>query len=256
MTQPPLLVLAAGGTGGHMFPAQAVAEVMLARGWRVVLSTDARGARYTGGFPSDVVIEQVSSATFAKGGLMSKILVPIRIALGITTARRKMRRDRPNVVVGFGGYPAIPAMGAATSLGVPCMLHEQNGVLGRVNQLFAPRVNQIACGTWPTELPHGLTGHHVGNPVRAEILARHAAGYIEPGDHPMSLLVIGGRRGRGSYRMWCLRRLRYCQRACSTTCGLLNRPAKRIARGCRRPMTIWGYAPMSGLFRRHPRAHE
>ena len=195
MTQPPLLVLAAGGTGGHMFPAQAVAEVMLARGWRVVLSTDARGARYTGGFPSDVVIEQVSSATFAKGGLMSKILVPIRIALGITSARRKMRRDRPNVVVGFGGYPAIPAMGAATSLGVPCMLHEQNGVLGRVNQLFAPRVNQIACGTWPTELPHGLTGHHVGNPVRAEILARHAAGYIEPGDHPMSLLVIGGSQG-------------------------------------------------------------
>jgi UDP-N-acetylglucosamine--N-acetylmuramyl-(pentapeptide) pyrophosphoryl-undecaprenol N-acetylglucosamine transferase len=75
------------------------------------------------------------------------------------------------------------------------MLHEQNGVLGRVNQLFAPRVNQIACGTWPTELPHGLTGHHVGNPVRAEILARHAAGYIEPGDHPMSLLVIGGSQG-------------------------------------------------------------
>jgi len=98
-------------------------------------------------------------------------------------------------VVGFGGYPAIPAMGAATSLGVPCMLHEQNGVLGRVNQLFAPRVNQIACGTWPTALPHGLTGHHVGNPVRAEILARHAAGYIEPGDHPMSLLVIGGSQG-------------------------------------------------------------
>ena len=195
MTQAPLLVLAAGGTGGHMFPAQAVAEVMLARGWRVVLSTDARGARYTGGFPPDVVIEQVSSATFAKGGMINKILVPIRIALGITSARRKMRRDRPKVVVGFGGYPAIPAMGAATSLGVPCMLHEQNGVLGRVNQLFAPRVNQIACGTWPTELPHGLTGHHVGNPVRAEILARHAAGYIEPGDHPMSLLVIGGSQG-------------------------------------------------------------
>ena len=116
-----------------MFPAQAVAEVMLARGWRVVLSTDARGASYTGGFPPQVLIEQVSSATFAKGGFLNKVLVPIRIALGITAARRKMRRDRPKVVVGFGGYPAIPAMGAATSLGVPCMLHEQNGVLGRVN---------------------------------------------------------------------------------------------------------------------------
>ena len=76
MTQSPLLVLAAGGTGGHMFPAQAVAEAMLARGWRVVLSTDARGARYTGGFPPEVAIEQVSSATFAKGGLVAKILGP------------------------------------------------------------------------------------------------------------------------------------------------------------------------------------
>jgi UDP-N-acetylglucosamine--N-acetylmuramyl-(pentapeptide) pyrophosphoryl-undecaprenol N-acetylglucosamine transferase len=168
---------------------------MLARGWRVVLSTDARGARYTGGFPPEVAIEQVSSATFAKGGLVAKILVPIRIALGITAARRKMRRDRPKVVVGFGGYPAIPAMGAATSLGVPCLLHEQNGVLGRVNQLFAPRVNQIACGTWPTELPAGLTGHHVGNPVRAQVLARHAAVYSAPGDHSMSLLIIGGSQG-------------------------------------------------------------
>ena len=106
-----------------------------------------------------------------------------------------MRRTRPNVVVGFGGYPAIPAMGAATSLGIPCMLHEQNGVLGRVNQLFASRVNQIACGTWPTKLPDGLTGHHIGNPVRQEILDRHGAGYIAPGDYPMDVLVIGGSQG-------------------------------------------------------------
>ena len=195
MKNPPLLVLAAGGTGGHMFPAQAVAEVMLKRGWRVVLSTDARGARYTSGFPSEVEIEQVSSATFAKGGLLSKIMVPIRIAIGVTAARRKMRWTRPNVVVGFGGYPAIPAMAAATSLGIPCMLHEQNGVLGRVNQLFASRVNQIACGTWPTKLPDGLTGHHIGNPVRQEILDRHGAGYIAPGDYPMDVLVIGGSQG-------------------------------------------------------------
>ena len=195
MKKSPLLVLAAGGTGGHMFPAQAVAEVMLKRGWRVVLSTDARGARYISGFPPEVEIEQVPSATFAQRGLLNKIMVPIRIAIGVTAARRKMRRTRPNVVVGFGGYPAIPAMGAATSLGIPCMLHEQNGVLGRVNQLFAPRVNQIACGTWSTELPDGLVGHHIGNPVRQEILDRHGAGYIPPGDYPMDLLVIGGSQG-------------------------------------------------------------
>ena len=195
MKNSPLLVLAAGGTGGHMFPAQAVAEVMLRRGWRVVLSTDARGARYTAGFPAEIGIEKVSSATFSKGGFFNKIMVPIRIAIGVTSARRKMRRERPSVVVGFGGYPAIPAMGAATSLGIPCMLHEQNGILGRVNQLFAPRVNQIACGTWPTELPDGLIGHHVGNPVRQEILDRHGASYIPPGDYPMDLLVIGGSQG-------------------------------------------------------------
>ena len=195
MKNSPLLVLAAGGTGGHMFPAQAVAEVMLRRGWRVVLSTDARGARYTAGFPAEIGIEKVPSATFSQGGFFNKIMVPIRIAIGVTSARRKMRRERPSVVVGFGGYPAIPAMGAATSLGIPCMLHEQNGILGRVNQLFAPRVNQIACGTWPTELPDGLTGHHVGNPVRQEILDRHGASYIPPGDYPMDLLVIGGSQG-------------------------------------------------------------
>ena len=71
-----LLVIAAGGTGGHMFPAQALAEVMLRKGWRVKLSTDARGARYTGGFPHSVEIEQVASATFARGGLLAKLVTP------------------------------------------------------------------------------------------------------------------------------------------------------------------------------------
>ena len=73
------LVIAAGGTGGHMFPAQALAEAMLERGWRVTLSTDARGARYTGGFPDQVTIRQVSSATFARGGILAKLLVPLPV---------------------------------------------------------------------------------------------------------------------------------------------------------------------------------
>ena len=195
MTKQPLLVIAAGGTGGHMFPAQALAEAMLAKGWRVKLSTDARGARYTGGFPAEVDIEQVPSATFARGGILAKALVPFRILGGVLSAAMKLRRDRPEVVVGFGGYPTIPAMGAAWLLGLPRMIHEQNGVLGRVNELFAKRVDRVACGTWPTTLPEGVEGVHVGNPVRASVLERAGAGYIPPGDYPMSILVIGGSQG-------------------------------------------------------------
>lgn len=191
----PLLMIAAGGTGGHMFPAQALAEAMLNAGWRVRLSTDARGARYTSGFPHSTEITEVSSATFARGGIMAKALVAPRIAAGVLSSARQMRRDRPDVVVGFGGYPSIPALGAAVLLGLPRMIHEQNGVLGRVNELFAKRVAQVACGVWPTDLPEGATGIHVGNPVRSAVLERAASPYIQPGDYPMSVLVMGGSQG-------------------------------------------------------------
>lgn len=194
-TRPPVLLIAAGGTGGHMFPAQALAEEMLRRGWHVILSTDARGARYTGGFPHSVEIRQIASATFARGGLLAKVAVPFRIIAGAASTVLGMLRRRPDVVVGFGGYPSIPAMAAATLLRVPRMIHEQNGVLGRVNARFAKRVGVVACGTWPTPLPEGAVGVHVGNPVRRAVLERAQAGYIMPGDYPMELLVIGGSQG-------------------------------------------------------------
>jgi UDP-N-acetylglucosamine--N-acetylmuramyl-(pentapeptide) pyrophosphoryl-undecaprenol N-acetylglucosamine transferase len=142
----PLLVIAAGGTGGHMFPAQALAEVMLRRGWRVKLSTDPRGARYTGGFPHSTLIEQVSSGTFARGGIVNKILTPAHIAGGVLGATVRMLREKPDVVVGFGGYPTIPALAAAVILRRPRMIHEQNGVLGRVNRLFAKRASRWGRG--------------------------------------------------------------------------------------------------------------
>lgn len=178
-----------------MFPAQALAEHLLAKGWRVKLSTDERGARYTGGFPDATEIEQVSSATFARGGLLAKATVPFKIFAGVVSMALRMRKDRPDVVVGFGGYPSIPALGGAALLKIPSMIHEQNGVLGRVNQFFANRVSIVACGTWPAKLPDGVEGIHTGNPVRQSVRDRANAGYIVPGDYPMSILVIGGSQG-------------------------------------------------------------
>lgn len=178
-----------------MFPAQALAEAMLRKGWRVKLSTDARGARYTGGFPHSTQIEEVQSATFSRGGVLAKLMVGPRVLAGVLGARRSMRKDRPDVVVGFGGYPTIPALGAAWLMGLPRMLHEQNGVLGRVNRLFAPRVAHVACGVWPTDLPDSAKGSHVGNPVRKAVLEKAAAPYTPPGDGTLNILVIGGSQG-------------------------------------------------------------
>lgn len=190
-----LLLIAAGGTGGHMFPAQALAEAMIAEGWRVKLTTDPRGARYAGAFPASVERIVLSSATFARGGLLARVAVPFVILGGVLGAVAALMRDRPSVVVGFGGYPSIPAVSAGWLLRCPVMIHEQNGVLGRVNRLFARRVDRVACGTWPTALPEGVSGEHTGNPVRAAVLERAGAGYIPPGDYPMSLVVIGGSQG-------------------------------------------------------------
>ncbi|MGB0905248.1 MAG: UDP-N-acetylglucosamine--N-acetylmuramyl-(pentapeptide) pyrophosphoryl-undecaprenol N-acetylglucosamine transferase, partial [Mangrovicoccus sp.] len=144
-----------------------------------------------------VKIEVMSSATFARGGALAKALVPLRIAAGILGAIGKSLQDRPACVVGFGGYPSIPAISAAWALRIPRAIHEQNGVLGRVNQVFAKHVNAIACGTWPAELPQGVAGEDIGNPVRAAILAQAGAAYDKPGNgtETLRLLAFGGSQG-------------------------------------------------------------
>ncbi|MBC7675242.1 MAG: UDP-N-acetylglucosamine--N-acetylmuramyl-(pentapeptide) pyrophosphoryl-undecaprenol N-acetylglucosamine transferase, partial [Rhodoferax sp.] len=131
----------------------------------------------------------------ARGGVLAKLAVPFAIVGGVIAATVGMLRDKPAVVVGFGGYPSIPALTAAWILRRPCAIHEQNGVLGRVNRVFARHVDAVACGTWPTVLPDGVVGEDVGNPVRVAVLDRAGAGYIPPGDYPMSVLVMGGSQG-------------------------------------------------------------
>jgi UDP-N-acetylglucosamine--N-acetylmuramyl-(pentapeptide) pyrophosphoryl-undecaprenol N-acetylglucosamine transferase len=196
----PLLVIAAGGTGGHMFPAQALAEEMLRRGWRVQLATDERGLRYGAGFPDAVGRLILSSGTFAQGGLVSRFLAPARILAGILSAIRQFRRDQPACVAGFGGYPALPALAAAWRLGLPRLIHEQNAVLGRVNRLFARRVDRVVSGTWPvTNAPEGAALVHLGNPVRDAVLAVADTPYAPPGEGPVSLVAFGGSQGASAF---------------------------------------------------------
>ncbi len=177
-----------------MFPAQALAENMSRAGWRVRLATDERGERYSGGFPNSTEFERVASATFS-GGWLSKTVAPVRIISGILTAYLGLRRDPPDAVIGFGGYPAVPVMAAAVWLGLPRMIHEQNGVFGRANRFFARRMDFVACGIWSEDMPPGTKGIHTGNPVRDAIAGRAKAPYIPPGDYPMEILVIGGSQG-------------------------------------------------------------
>ncbi|MEO1687605.1 MAG: UDP-N-acetylglucosamine--N-acetylmuramyl-(pentapeptide) pyrophosphoryl-undecaprenol N-acetylglucosamine transferase, partial [Pseudomonadota bacterium] len=191
------LVIAAGGTGGHMFPAQALAQEMLRRGWAVTLSTDARGARYAGGFPEAVERQVLRAATFSRGGLAARAAAPLAIAAGIASALAGFAMRRPSAVAGFGGYPSLPALSAATLLGVPRLIHEQNGVLGRVNRVFAGRVQALAMGV-PLGAPPA-NAHDIGNPLRDAARAAMATPYAPPGDGALALLVFGGSQGASAF---------------------------------------------------------
>ena len=143
-----LAVVAAGGTGGHLFPAQALAEALIGRGWRVVLATDERGATYAAEFPAEERIA-LSAATYRPGDPLGMVRAGLAIARGTLTARKAFRRLEPAVVVGFGGYPSLPSLIAAASAGRPIVIHEQNAVMGRANRLLAGRATAVACA-FPT----------------------------------------------------------------------------------------------------------
>lgn len=190
-------VLAAGGTGGHMIPAHAVAEELMARGHHVALVTDERGAKIPGIFKDAAV--HVLPAGRMQGGPMGWIRGIRGIITGRDMARRMYETFKPAVVVGFGGYPALPALLGALKDGIPTVVHEQNAVLGRVNRLLARKVDAIVTA-YPAvqKLKYKFEPkvHLLGNPVREEILALRDEEFPALTDESVfRLLVTGGSQG-------------------------------------------------------------
>ncbi len=196
MTKARLAVVAAGGTGGHLFPAQALAEALIGRGWRVALATDERGAAYAGGFPAEERIA-LSAATYRPGDPLGMVRAGLAIARGTLAARKAFKRLEPAVVVGFGGYPSLPSLIAAASAGRPVVIHEQNAVMGRANRLLASHATAVACA-FPTlkKAPAAVQARAVvvGNPVRPEVRDLAERAYAAP-TAGISLLVTGGSQG-------------------------------------------------------------
>ncbi len=191
-----LILLAAGGTGGHLFPAEALAVVLEKRGFAVDLATDHRAAHYK--FPARAV-HVIPSATLRGRNPIALAQTFGMLALGLAKAWSLLGRIRPAVVVGFGGYPTVPPLWAASLRRVPTVLHEQNGVMGRANRLLAPRVTAIATSF------HSLTRvdarlqdkiTFTGNPVRPQVIAAARTAYAEPAaGGKIRLLVFGGSQG-------------------------------------------------------------
>lgn len=197
MTDKPPVMLAAGGTGGHLFPAFALAEELGRRGIDVDLITDMRGDRYGSEFPARAVY-QVPSATLSGRSPGAIASTAVTLARGTKAAHAILGKVRPSAVIGFGGYPTYPPLMAARLRGIPTAIHEQNAVLGRANRLLAKRVTKIATSFENTKFADDLAGKVTltGNPVRQVVLDAAALDYIAPThSSDVRLLIFGGSQG-------------------------------------------------------------
>lgn len=194
----PLILLTAGGTGGHLFPAEALANALRGMDARIALATDKRVGALSASFPADEVIE-IPSATPSGRSLPHRLKAMLHLGTGVAKAIPALRRLKPAAVVGFGGYPTVPPVIAGAMLGIPTLIHEQNGVMGRANRLLARWASRIATGFPAVKgLPANAAGRivYTGNPVRPAVLAAAAKPYtaVVPAG-TMNLLVFGGSQG-------------------------------------------------------------
>ena len=191
-------MIAAGGTGGHLFPAQALADELAARGHVIHLMTDRRVDRHAEAFPAEAVHE-VPSATLSPRKPLALLPSMLKLIRGYRKARSIMVQRNALAAVGFGGYPTLPPLVAAVRLGLPTCIHEQNSVLGRANRLLASRVHMIA-GSFanPKHLDEAYADKFrlTGNPVRLNAKRHAASAYVPPQDGaPFRLVVFGGSQG-------------------------------------------------------------
>jgi len=192
----PLVVVAAGGTGGHLFPAEALSVALTKRGVTVDLVTDERASRYGGTFPARAV-HLVPSATLRGRNPFEIARTTLVLGRGVVAALRLMSDLLPDAVVGFGGYPTIPPVLAASLRRIPTLIHEQNGVLGRANRFLSSRVAAIATG-----FPRLFDGNprlaakatHTGNPIRPTVVEAATTPYPSL-EGPFRVLAFGGSQG-------------------------------------------------------------
>lgn len=193
-------VLAAGGTGGHVFPAAALKKELLRRGHEVTLVTDSRGYQYREQF-EDITVRKINCVPFSNGGIFGKLLALPKVISSISDAKfilKGMKRP-PGIVVGFGGYPSFPTIKAALSLNIPTCIHEQNAVLGRVNRYLAKSVDAVALSFEKTRKARMGSYEQMvvtGNPVREQIVELGDKFYPDIGDDRIfRILVVGGSQG-------------------------------------------------------------
>ena len=194
--KPAPVLVAAGGTGGHLFPAAALAGVLAERGIPVHLATDRRAVQFGDAF-SNGPIHVIASATVRSRNPLALALTAAALGYGFAQAWALIGRLRPAAVIGFGGYPTVPPVLAATWRGVPSLIHDANAVAGRANRLLAPRVNAIATtfpGVFSNAPELAAKATLTGNPVRSAVVAAAATPYDPPSDH-LRLLVFGGSQG-------------------------------------------------------------
>jgi UDP-N-acetylglucosamine--N-acetylmuramyl-(pentapeptide) pyrophosphoryl-undecaprenol N-acetylglucosamine transferase len=193
MTRP--VVIAAGGTGGHMFPALALAAELEQRGQPVVLACDRRGSRY---LPAGTKARVIRAAS-PSGDMITRLRGMAELAWGFAQSLVLLRRQRPLAVAAFGGYASVPVALAAHALGIPALIHEQNAVLGRANRLIARRAQRLAltfAATRGAEVVPAPRRLLTGNPIRADVAALRDRPYRLPASgERLQLLVIGGSQG-------------------------------------------------------------